>query len=181
MRRNFSIFFLNFILAFITKWWQLGWFDIFNQSECSKTFITRWLWSRFTQSWNCKNTNWPDIFNWTDDVIIQFTSKNFSPWWHHRWLIPVIRLPNTFMFREIILNAYWSTKKSRTTIGQFIIGPKQTYLFSHLLPIYVFFIIVSTDDVIMNHKLWLIDVIFIQNSILFISKGKHSTKQSSRA
>ena len=77
-------------------------------------------------------------------------------------------------------------KKSGTTIGQFIIGPKQTYLFSHLLPIYVFFIIVSTDDVIMNHMiwvidLWLIDAIFIQNSILFISKGKHSTKQSSRA
>jgi len=37
-----------------------------------------------------------------------------------------------------IRDAYWS-----------VLGQKQINLFSHLLPIYVFFIIVSTDDVIM--------------------------------
>ena len=58
------------------------------------------------------------------------------------------------MFREIIFWALIGQKKSGTTIGQlFTTGQKQTYLFSHLLPIYVFFIIVSTDDVMMSHNM----------------------------
>ena len=104
---------LIYDLVVTTSRWQLGWFDIFRQSKCSKTIITRWLWSRFSESRNCKNTNWPDIYNWADDAIIQFTSQNFSSWWNHRWLISVISLPNAFMFREII---FW------TLIGQKNLG-----------------------------------------------------------
>ena len=49
------------------------------------------------------------------------------------------------------LSAYWS-KEIWDDYWSVTTGQKQTYLFSHLLPIYVFFIIVSTDDVMMSHK-----------------------------
>lgn len=53
------------------------------------------------------------------------------------------------MFREVISTAYWS-KEIWDDYWSVISSQKQTYLFSHLLPIYVFFIIVSTDDVMMS-------------------------------